>query len=166
MSDTQQPAVSSYRRIKLAIQRTSLHAFILAAFFFLAGATPSFAVERVLKILAPAKAASGEQVRVSIRARTDAGGGEHIGFLHIDYSEDGGVTWKALTYNQDLGETEVCNQSFLTGPAGSRFLVRAKAAFRGGRSGDVDYRGQPIDWNGSWTRWDDPPARLVEIVVE
>jgi hypothetical protein len=148
------------------MRRLSLRAFALAASLFLAGTTPAVAVERALKILAPAKAVSGEHVRVSIRARTDAGGGEHIGFLHIDYSENGGETWKAFTYNQDLGATETCNHSFVTGPAGSRFLIRAKAAFRGGSSGDVDYRGQPIDWHGSWTRWDDPPARLVEILVE
>ncbi len=141
-------------------------AIICAVLFLRLGTTPASAVERALKILAPAKAVSGEHVKVSIRARTDAGGGEHIGFLHIDYSENGGETWKALTHNQDLGATEICNQSFVTGPVGSRFLVRARAAFRGGSGGDVDYLGQPIDWNGSWTRWDLPPARMVEIRVE
>lgn len=166
MLEVQQLALLGLRRLELWMRWLHLRACTLAVLFLLVGAAPAVAVDRALKILAPAKAVSGEHVRVSIRARTDARDGEHIGFLHIDYSDNGGRTWTALTYNQDLGATEICNQSFVTGPVGSRFLVRARAAFRGGSSGDVDYLGQPIDWNGSWTRWGLPPARMVEIKVE
>ncbi len=149
-----------------AARRYSGWVFLATLLCLHLGTTPAVAVERTLKILAPVKAVSGQHVRISIRAGTDAGDGEHILFLHIDFSEDGGATWRTFTYNQDLGVSEICDYRFLTGAPGSRFAVRARAAFRGGRSGDVDYRGQPIDWNGSWTRWDAPPARLVEVEVE
>jgi len=128
-------------------------------------ATPAFAVERVLEIAAPASAAPGARIEVSIRASTDAGAGEHIGFLHMEYSQDSGGTWTGLCYEQDIGSAATRQFSITTGMAGSKTLVRGRVAFRGGVAGDVDYNGAAIKWQDSWQKWRQPPARWAETVV-
>ncbi len=128
-------------------------------------AVPAQAVERVLKISAPAKAAADSAVKVSVRASTDAGAGEAVGFLHIEFSADGGKTWTGLSYEQNQGASVVRPLTITTGAAGTKVLLRARAAYRGGAAGDVDFKGEPIKWDGSWNAWTEPPARAVTIEV-
>jgi hypothetical protein len=128
-------------------------------------AAPAFAVNRVLEVAVPASATPGARIEVSIRAGTDAGAGEQIGFLHAEYSNDSGRTWIGLCFEQNDGSTVTRKFSITTGTAGSKTLVRTRAAFRGGVAGDVDYNGAAIKWQGSWRLWRQPPARWVETVV-
>jgi hypothetical protein len=51
------------------------------------------------------------------------------------------------------------------GEAGTKILVRVKVAFRGGLAGDVDYKGAPIKWDDSWAKWQEPPAKQIEVKV-
>jgi len=131
----------------------------------LLAAAPAFAVQRVLEIAAPASAAPGVSIEVSIRTSTDAGAGEQIGFLHVEYSIDSGRTWTGLCYEQKVGFEATRRFSITTGAAGSKTLVRARVAFREGVAGDVDYDGAAIKWEDSWQKWRKPPARWVETVV-
>ncbi len=126
---------------------------------------PVFAVQRVFEIAAPASAAPGVPIEVSIHASTDAAPGEQIGFLHVQFSIDGGGVWTGLCYEQNLGPAVARRFSITIGPAGSKTLVRARVAFRGGAAGDVDYTGAPIKWQDSWEKWQRPPARRVETAV-
>jgi len=126
---------------------------------------PARAVERVLEIAVPAAAAPGVKMEVSIRASTDAGAGEQIGFLHAEYSIDSGRTWTGLCYEQKLGCTAMRRFSITTGAAGSKTLVRARVAFREGVAGDVDYDGAAVKWQDSWRLWRNPPARWAETLV-
>jgi hypothetical protein len=126
---------------------------------------PAFAVQRVLEIAAPASAAPGAPIDVSVRTSTDAGAGEQIGFLHVEYSIDSGRTWTGLCYEQKIGATATRRFSIVAGAAGSKTLVRARVAFREGKAGDVDYDGAAIKWQDSWQLWRQPPARWVETVV-
>ena len=121
------------------------------------------AVERVLKLEAPAKAAANTAVRITVHASTDAGGNERIGFLHSDYSVDGGKTWTALAYEQDLGTATTRVYIVKTGIPGTKTMVYTRAAYRGGVAGDVDFKGGAIQWNGSWSSRDEPPGRTVTI---
>ncbi len=142
-----------------------MHRFVLRFVLLLAAATPAFAVQRVLEITAPATAAPGAGIQVSVRVSTDAGAGEQIGFLHVEYSSDDGKTWVGLCYEQNDGPAVTRHFSLSTGEADSKTLVRARVAFRGGVAGDVDYTGAAIRWNDSWRQWRQPPARWAEIVV-
>lgn len=126
---------------------------------------PAFAVQRVFEIAAPASAAPGVHIEVSIRTSTDAGAGEQIGFLHVEYSIDSGRTWTGLCYEQKVGSEATRRFSITTGAAGSKTLVRARVAFREGVAGDVDYDGAAVKWQDSWRLWRQPPARWVETVV-
>jgi hypothetical protein len=137
---------------------------LVIAMAFLAAA-PAFAVQRVLEVAAPASTAPGARIEVSVRASTDAGVGEHIGFLHMEYSQDSGRTWISLCYEQDVGSAATRQFSITTGAAGSKTLVRTRVAFRGGVAGDVDYSGAAIRWQDSWENWRQPPARWTETVV-
>lgn len=128
-------------------------------------ALPAQAVERVLKIQAPAKAAANAEVKVTVRASTDAGADEKIGFLHVECSVDGGQTWTGLCYEQNQGASAARVLSVTTGAAGSKTLLRARVAYRGGAAGDVDFKGGAIKWEGSWKQWDEPPARVATIEV-
>lgn len=128
-------------------------------------ALPAHAVERLLQIEAPAAAPERATVEVTVRASTDAGGAEQVGFLHVDYSVDDGKTWTAVCYDQNLGGAAVRTLRVPTGAAGKRTLVRAKAAYRGGVAGDVDYRGGAIQWQTTWATWGEPPTRTVAIKV-
>ena len=100
-----------------------------------------------------------------MRASTDAGASEQVGFLHIEYSVDNGKTWTALCFDQNLGSSAVRTLRVPTGSAGKRMIIRARAAYRGGVAGDVDYRGGAIQWQTSWESWGEPPARTAVIDV-
>jgi hypothetical protein len=139
--------------------------FLRPILLLLLAATPVFAVQRVLEITAPATAGPGAAFLVSVRVSTDAGAGEQIGFLHVEYSTDDGKTWTGLCYEQNDGPAVTRHFNLNTGEADSKTLVRARVAFRGGVAGDVDYTGAAIRWQDSWAKWGQPPARWAEIVV-
>jgi hypothetical protein len=124
------------------------------------------AVERTLRIEAPAMVAAGQPLSIVISASTDAGKGEQVGFLHVEVSMDEGKTWTAICYLQKSGPRVVQRTSLTAGPAGATVMLRARAAFRDGVAGDVDYSGAPIRWEGSWTEWMAPPAKRARIVVK
>lgn len=128
-------------------------------------AVPALAATRTLTLAAPATAKPGAALRVSIAAATDQADAEHVGFLHAETSADGGKSWQPVFYGEKLGRAVKQAVELKAGAAGTRLLVRARAAFRGGKAGDVDFAGQPVDWDGSWGKWQSPPARLVTIAV-
>jgi hypothetical protein len=121
-------------------------------------AVPAFAAKRVMEVEAPKSAAAGKPVTVVVRASTD-GAGEQVGFLHAEHSVDNGRTWMAFCYEKDVGASVVRTTTVAAGDAGSTVMIRARAAFRGGAAGDIDYRGTPIQWDAEWKEWKEPPAR-------
>jgi hypothetical protein len=127
-------------------------------------ALPALAVNRTLTITAPPMAAAGAPVRVMITAATDATDGEQIGFFHAEYSTDSGKTWKT-SYSEKVGRTSTRPVDFVAGEAGTKAIVRVRVAYRGGKAGDVDFAGAPINWEGSWGKWITPPSRIVTINV-
>ncbi len=44
-------------------------------------------------------------------------------------------------------------------------MNRILVAFRGGKAGDVDFNGTPIQWDGSWGKWESPPTKIATIDV-
>lgn len=128
-------------------------------------ASVTVAPRRVLAITAPASVPSGQAVSIPISASTDGPGGEQIGFLHIEYSIDGGSSWSALAYDQNLGTSATRTLNLTAGVAGTTIVVRARAAYRFGSAGDVDYAGAAINWSGSWSNWQTPPTRYASIPV-
>lgn len=138
---------------------------VLAVWLGLALFVPAKAVERVLEVVMPRHAAVGEAVEVVLRASTDAGAGEQIGFLHAQVSVDGGRSWSGLCYEDNLGAAAERHLHLTAGAAGSRLMVRAKAAFRQGPAGDVDFAGAAIKWQTSWAKWSEPPAKVAVAVV-
>ncbi len=125
----------------------------------------AYAANRTVAITAPATAAPGAALQVIVSAATDAGDAEQIGFFHAEYSNDGGVTWNPH-YLVTAGPKSTQKLEFKAGPAGSKSLVRVRIAFRGGKAGDVDYTGKPIDWDKTWNKWATPPAKSVVIEVK
>jgi hypothetical protein len=123
------------------------------------------AVERTLQIEAPASVVAGQAITIVIRASTDAGQGEQVGFLQAEMSVDGGKSWTAICYLQKSGPSVTQPASLNAGPAGTTVLVRARAAFRDGLAGDVDYTGAALRWHASWNEWRTPPARHASIAV-
>ena len=130
----------------------------------MAGAVSAHAVERSLTITAPASVPADQEVAVTIEASTDAAG-EQVGFLQVEFSIDGGKTWKAVCYLQNSGQRVLQPAQLKPGPSGSEIELRARAAFRDGLAGDVDYRGAAIMWEGNWKVWKTPPAKNVVIQV-
>lgn len=128
-------------------------------------AVPAFAATRALTITAPAEVKSGEKLEVVIAASTDANDTERIGFLHSDYSLDGGKTWSNFSYEEKLGRAVTRTLGLTAGAAGTKVIVRARAAFRGGAAGDVDFKGGAIQWATTWEKWLTPPARNQIIYV-
>lgn len=126
---------------------------------------PLGAVERQLRIEAPATASAGREVGVVLQASTDAGQGEQVGFLQAEMSADGGRTWVALCYLQNCGAHVEQRVTLPASPAGTTLRLRVRAAFRGGLAGDVDFSGAAIRWHDSWDEWRDPPAKQVSIPV-
>lgn len=137
-----------------------------AAFLFALLALPCFAVSRELKITVPDRARPGSTVTAVVVASTDGGEGEQVGFLHAEYSVDGGETWIRFCYDQDVGGEVMRSVEIKVGPVSSQALVRARAAFRGGVEGDVDFRGVAINWDKSWGQWASPPAKISKIDIK
>lgn len=108
---------------------------------------------------------AGQQIAVPVTASTDAGGGEQIGFLHVEYSTNGGSSWTAVAYDQNVGTSATRTANITAGAAGSVIVVRARVAFRYGAAGDVDYNGGAINWSGSWNNWGTPPTKYAYITV-
>lgn len=131
----------------------------------LAAMGPAGAVERTLTIQAPASIRAGQELKVTISASTDAGKGEQVGFLQAEASLDGGRTWVAVCYLQKSGPQVEQQASLKPGPAGTTVILRARAAFRDGLAGDVDYSGAAVRWEESWKKWQSPPAKQASIAV-
>jgi hypothetical protein len=131
----------------------------------LAAITPAYAIERVVRITAPAEAAAGSTVSVTVFASTDAIDGEEIGFLHADYSTDDGKTWTQFCYAMKSGPELSRQVDVPVGAKGVKAIIRVRVAFRGGKAGDVDYKGGPIQWSGTWGKWRTPPAKFAIIYV-
>jgi hypothetical protein len=134
-------------------------------FVLLAATVPAYAVNRVVRIAAPAEAAAGSSVTITVSASTDAADGEQIGFLHADYSTDEGKTWTQFCYAEKSGAELSRSVSFSVGAKGVKTLIRARVAFRGGKAGDVDFKGTAIQWSDTWEKWRTPPTRFAIIYV-
>lgn len=130
----------------------------------LLSAIPAFAVNRTVAFAGPTVVRPGSPVHIVVTASTDAGDGEQVGFLHSEYSLDGGKTWTPV-YADKLGATASRPVDFKAGADGTVALVRTRTAFRGGKAGDVDYTGAPIAWDGSWGKWGTPPAKVHTVTV-
>lgn len=139
--------------------------FCVLAILLMVAAVPARAANRSIVISAPTEVAAGSSVSVSISASTDAGRGEEIGFLHADYSVDGGKTWTAIFYAQNAGPEVGREVVFQAGAKGVKSIIRVRAAFRGGKAGDVDVTGKAIEWNGSWEIWRAPCTKYAVIYV-
>jgi hypothetical protein len=123
------------------------------------------AVERILRIQAPASVPAGQELMVIISASTDAGQGEQVGFLQAESSVDGGKTWTAICYLQRSGAQAEQRASLKPGAAGTTVKLRVRAAYRDGLAGDVDFNGAALMWKGSWNEWKSPPAKHASIAV-
>lgn len=123
------------------------------------------AVERSLRIEAPASVSAGQELVVTISASTDAGQGEQVGFLQAESSVDDGKTWTAICYLQKSGVQVVQRASLKPGAAGTTVKLRVRAAYRDGLAGDVDFNGAALMWKGSWNEWKSPPAKQASIAV-
>ena len=128
-------------------------------------AVPALAVNRVVRISAPSSVGAGTQLNIPILASTDAGGGEQVGFFHAEYSTDSGKTWVGFCFEEKVGAKATRFIRLTAGMVGSKIMVRARIAFRGGTAGDVDYKGSPIDWSNAWEKWQEPPAKSSSISV-
>ena len=120
-------------------------------------------VNRAISIQAPAEAAAGSTVSVTVHASTDASDSEEIGFLHADYSIDEGMTWTQFCYAEKSGAELSSKVSFAVNAKGGKAIVRVRVAFRGGGAGDVDYQGGAIQWGDSWQKWRSPPTKYAII---
>jgi hypothetical protein len=136
----------------------------LLAGLLLLGAGPVFAVNRTVAITAPATVRPSAAVHITITAATDATDAEQIGFFQAEYSLDEGKTW-APVYAEKVGRSATRAIDVTAGAVGSRILMRTRMAFRGGKAGDVDFAGMPIAWDGSWGKWESPPAKHTTITV-
>jgi hypothetical protein len=124
----------------------------------------AFAVNRTLTITAPSSVKPGAPVKIVVAAATDATDNEQIGFFQAEYSLDSGKSWVPV-YAEKVGRTATRPIDLLAGEQGSKILVRSRMAFRGGAAGDVDFAGKPLNWGGSWAKWETPPAKHATINV-
>ncbi len=159
-------AINSNRRCESSARKFWLGPWLFLAVMVLAvTGVPAYAVNRVVKITAPASAVAGTEVSISVIASTDAGGGEKIGFFHAEYSTDAGATWRSISYATNEGPSATHSAKFTAGSAGSKAIVRVRIAFRGGKTGDVDFNGKVIEWETTWAKWSEPPAKSATIAV-
>jgi hypothetical protein len=124
----------------------------------------AFAVTRTLTITAPATVKPGAPVKIVVAAATAATDSEQISFFQAEYSLDGGKNWVPV-YAEKVGRSATRPIDLTAGEQGSKILVRSRMAFRGGAAGDVDFAGKPLNWGGSWTKWESPPAKHATINV-
>ena len=134
--------------------------------FLALAAVSAFGANRTMAVTAPADAKAGSTVHVVIAAATDAGEGEQVGFLHAEYSTDGGKTWTGFCGLAKAGPAVSRSIDFPVGAEGSKAIVRVRAAFRDGKAGDVDFKGGKIDWDESWAKWLTPPSKFAVIYVK
>jgi hypothetical protein len=127
--------------------------------------TVSPAAQRSLELVAPARVAPGATAEARVLAATEAGAGEQIGFLHVEVSTDSGRNWAPLAYEMNVGTSFDRRWPVTVGAAGTRTLLRVRAAFRGGVAGDVDFAGAAIRWKDAWAAWAVPPSRHATILV-
>lgn len=127
-------------------------------------AVPAFAVVRTVTITSPTASKAGEPLQFTVTASTVTVDAEQIAFFHAEYSNDNGATWHTR-YAENVGREVTRQINFPAGPAGSKAMVRVRIAFRGGKAGDVDYTGAKIYWNGSWSKWETPPAKHASITI-
>lgn len=132
--------------------------------FMTVAVVPAFPVNRTIAITAPDSTKAGQPLQFTVTAATEAGDAEQIAFFHAEYSNDNGATWQTR-YAENVGRKVTRQIDFQAGPVGSKALVRVRVAFRGGKAGDVDYTGAKIDWNGSWTKWETPPAKVASVTI-
>jgi hypothetical protein len=131
----------------------------------LLGLVPAFAaVNRSLTLTAPAAIKAGMDINAVVTAATEAEDAEQIAFLQTEFSVDGGKTWVPV-YAENLGRKATRTVNIPAGQAGSQVAVRARVAFRGGKAGDVDFTGAPIQWEDSWGKWASPPAKTITVNV-
>lgn len=153
--------------LSLVVARTGWVARGVACLFaFTVLAQSASAVERLLKIEAPASAVPETQVKFTVRASTDAGANERVGFFHVESSVDGGKTWVGQCFEQNMGASAARLFIVKAGASGTKTMLRARVAFRGGKAGDVDYTGAAIKWQESWTNWGEPPACLATVEIK
>ena len=129
------------------------------AILFCSVALSAFAVDRTVSAELPNEVQSDSQVRVAVQASTSATDGEYVGFFHAEYSTDGGQNWTGICYEEKSGAKIERVVTITSGKVGTKVVVRARAAFRGGKSGDVDYSGEAINWDDTWSKWRTPPTR-------
>lgn len=149
----------TFVRLQRAVLRTRGLLGLLAIF------SPLGAVERTVELHGPATVPAGSALTVTISARSDAGQGERIGFFQAEASADGGLTWQAVCYLDNLAAETQQTVSLTAGAAGTVVKVRVRVAFRDGLAGDVDYRGAAIRWTETWGQWREPPAKSLAIAV-
>lgn len=125
---------------------------------------PMFPAHRELLIAAPVLSAAEAKIKITILASTDARG-ERVGFLHGEYSIDDGKNWTGFCYEENAGSSATRSVSFKVGAAGSKALVRVRAAYRGGAAGDVDFNGKAIRWTDTWSKWQMPPAKITITTI-
>jgi hypothetical protein len=143
----------------------SLRRGCLALGLLLIFVLPAWAgTNRTVEINTPATAVAGSGFAVVITASTTADDGEQVGFLQAEYSADGGKTWTGMCYDTAAGSSATRTNQVQAGAAGTNVQIRVRVAFRGPK-GDVDLKGKPIDWNGSWEKWQSPPAISAKTSV-
>lgn len=98
-------------------------------------------VTRTLTLQAPPMVRAGTYFTVSVSASTNATDGEQVGFLHWDYSPDNGSSWYPINYDYALGSSATRSFGITAGGSAGTIKVRAKADYRDGGAGDVDYDG-------------------------
>lgn len=123
------------------------------------------AVERILRIDAPKSVVAGHDFAITLFASTDAGQDEQVGFLQAEYSIDQGKTWTAICYLENAGPQVVQPANLKPASAGSKVLLRVRAAFRDGLAGDVDQYGAAIRWHEWWASWAEPGALHASVTV-
>ncbi len=127
-------------------------------------ALSAVAANRTLTIFAPPSAPAGKPLDVPVMVVTDQKG-EHIAFFHGEFSVDGGTTWSAFSYEQQLGMSEKRTARIPGAAAGAKVMVRVRVAFRSDK-GDVDVTGKPVDWQNSWEKWQQPVAKVTTTLVK
>lgn len=124
------------------------------------------AVNRAVTIHSPpATVTAGQSFTIQTSASTDATDAEQIGFYHGYYSIDNGANWTWFAADVNAGKSATRNAYITAGGTGSTIKVIARIAFRGGGAGDVDYNGSAINWGGSWSANQSPPAKIATISV-
>lgn len=144
---------------------TIIRSLFAGVFSLLFVAASHAQISRSLTIQAPPMVRAGTYLTVSVSAATSATDGEQVGFLHWEYSLNNGASWSPINYDVNLGTSATRSFTFAAGGSAGTIRVRARAAYRFGGAGDVDYNGGSINWGGSWDNWGAPPSREVAIPV-